>query len=95
MPKNPKTREEWQAAVNAAEFYLLVHSAECYGLITGPEVDVARCEEILAAGKRMGIVPQTDHRAELAGELRGKGRGSRRGAEARRRSWRIKEESDC
>jgi hypothetical protein len=43
--------------VDAAQFFLLVHSAELYGLVTGPTVDAARCDEILARGKDRGFIP--------------------------------------
>jgi hypothetical protein len=57
-PIDPVTPEEWQEAVNAAEFALLVDSARQYGLITGgPTFDVARCEDLLARGEAQGIVP--------------------------------------
>lgn len=57
-PREPSTRLEWQEAVNAAEFGLLVSSARAYGLITaGPEFDLDRCERILADGKAQGVVP--------------------------------------
>lgn len=55
--KATKTPTEWQEAVDAAEFYLLLHSAIAYGLVTGPKVDVDRCEELLRCGKAMGFRP--------------------------------------
>ena len=54
----PGTSQEWQEAVNLAEFLLLVHSARQYGLITGgPEVNVDRCVDMLARGARHGYRP--------------------------------------
>ena len=57
-PRNPKTPEEWQRSVNAAEFFLLVESSKQYGLVEGgPEVDQERCLEVLKAGAALGIRP--------------------------------------
>lgn len=59
--RDPKTREEWQNAVDAAEGAITLESARAYGLVRGgPGVNVARCEEILAAGKLRGIKPSPD-----------------------------------
>jgi hypothetical protein len=59
--RDPKTNEDWQHAVDLAEFYLHLDSARKYGLVTGgPHVDVARCEEILHKGRRRGITPSPD-----------------------------------
>ncbi len=57
--KEPKTRAEWQEAVDLAEGALALSDArEHYKLIEGgPEVDVARCEDILARGLKRGIRP--------------------------------------
>lgn len=56
---DPTTPEEWQVAVNIAAFWLLVDSAEKYGLVeVGDEViDVERCEEILRRGAELGVLP--------------------------------------
>jgi hypothetical protein len=52
-PAEPKTPEEWQNAVDAADALLHIQSAEAYGLITGaPSVNVERCEELLEAARR-------------------------------------------
>lgn len=54
----PQTAAEWQEAVDLAEFFLCVDAARNYGLVKGgPPVDVSRCEEILAEGKRRGTTP--------------------------------------
>ena len=59
--KEPRTRAEWQEAVDQAEFYLVLDSARQYGLITGgPEVNVDRCEEILKHGSNLGFQPSPD-----------------------------------
>ena len=58
---DPKTDAEWQEAVDLAEFYLRLDSARQYGLITGgPEVNVARCEALLATGKERGFRPNIE-----------------------------------
>jgi hypothetical protein len=56
----PSSAAEWQEAVDLADVLLRVDSAEQYGLITGPRVDVERCERILDAGKRLGYTPRPD-----------------------------------
>jgi hypothetical protein len=67
---NPQGPEEWQEAVNGAQLGLEIDSCFQYGLLEGiaedgtvlteSGVNVARCERILAAGKKMGIVPQSN-----------------------------------
>lgn len=54
---DPQTPEEWQAAVNASNAFLHLHSCILYGLMTGPTINAERCEEILDRGLAMGIVP--------------------------------------
>lgn len=55
---HPRTPEQWQEAVDLAEFYLHLDAARKYGLVKGgPEVDVARCEQLLARGARKGYKP--------------------------------------
>jgi hypothetical protein len=56
---DPKTPEEWQAAVDGAHFLLCVDAARQYGLITGgPTVHADRCVEILERGKLLGYEPK-------------------------------------
>jgi hypothetical protein len=55
---DPTRPEEWQDAVNAAEYWLLIHSAVCYGLVTySGSINVDRCEAILKAGAERGYRP--------------------------------------
>jgi hypothetical protein len=62
MP-DPTTPEEWQLAVNAAYFCLLVDSCRQYGLIEGgPTFNLARAEELLARGRALGVTPQLEER---------------------------------
>jgi hypothetical protein len=57
---DPQTPAEWQEAVNAAEACLLLESARVYGLVVGgPIVKVARCDQILAEGRRRQIHPES------------------------------------
>ncbi len=57
--RDPETPEEWQEAVDAAHFYLLLDSARLYGLIDGgPLVDADRCAEILKQGRERGVEPK-------------------------------------
>jgi len=58
---NPMTPAEWQEAVDAASGCLALEAARLYGLVTGgPKVNVARCEEILALGAELGVIPAED-----------------------------------
>lgn len=60
-PVEPTTIGEWQVAVDAADACLTLNSARRYGLIAGgPEVNVARCSEILDRGVEMGVFPIPD-----------------------------------
>jgi hypothetical protein len=57
-PKDPKTKAEWQEAVDAADFWLKVDSLRQYGLLCGgPTIDVERCEAILRRGEKKGVFP--------------------------------------
>lgn len=60
MPRDPQTPDEWQEAVDLARLFLLIDSAEQYGLIAGPTVNVGRCEEMLRDGAARGVVPRPD-----------------------------------
>jgi hypothetical protein len=58
---DPRTPEQWQDAVDAAEGALRLHAARMYGLVKGgPGVDVVRCVEILEAGRARGVTPAPD-----------------------------------
>lgn len=60
-PRMPRTRGEWQDAVDAAEGALCLGSARQYGLVTGgPEVNLERAAVLLREGKRHGITPAPD-----------------------------------
>lgn len=76
--QDPETDQEWQAAVDAAHFFLMLDSARLYGLVTGgPEVDTGRCEELIQEGAERGFVPSADAIergvTELARDLRKRG----------------------
>lgn len=66
----PQTPAEWQEAVDAADGCLHLDAARGYGLVTGgPEVDVRRCEWILAAGAALGYVPAANAVERFTREL--------------------------
>lgn len=68
-PRNPQTPEQWQEAVDLAEFMLHLDAARKYGLLTGgPEINVDRCQEMLALGKRQGYTPSDGCVQRLARE---------------------------
>lgn len=59
--RDPRTREEWQEAVDEAEFYLRLAASVAYGLVEySGEVNVRRCEEIIARGRAAGVYPAPD-----------------------------------
>ena len=63
MPRGqyPRTAEQWQIAVDGAQACLYIDSVRQYGLIEGgPEVNVAKCEDLLARGKARGFTPAAD-----------------------------------
>lgn len=54
-PRDPKTPDEWQVAVDGATFLLLLDAMRQYGLVTGgPHINAERCADILARGKDLG-----------------------------------------
>ena len=59
--KNPRTKGEWQEAVDAAHGLVVLDSARLYGLVMGgPKINVERACEILKLGKAKGILPAKD-----------------------------------
>ena len=57
-PEVPQSRAEWQAAVDSAHALIALHSAQLYGLVAGGfNVNVERCEWMIAQGAQRGIVP--------------------------------------
>lgn len=75
-PHDPRTPEEWQNAVDAADALLKLDAARMYGLVRGgPEVDADRCWDLVhRAREEHGIEPSEDaierFVAELVGEPR-------------------------
>lgn len=66
--KQPQNRAEWQSAVDAAAGLRALADCQMYGLITGVQVDVGRCDELLEQGRRLGMLPSKPA-GELAVEL--------------------------
>jgi hypothetical protein len=61
LNRNPATRKEWQDAVDAAAGAITLEAARQYGLVTGgPEVNMARCDEIIERAAKLGIQPSPD-----------------------------------
>ncbi len=57
--QRPKTREQWQEAVNGASALLHLDAAQQYGLVTGgPVVNAARCRAVLSDGAALCIRPR-------------------------------------
>ncbi len=70
MPRRPRNRNEWQAAVDAADACLHLDSARKCGLCTGgPDIDVERCESLLQEGKQRGYEPSPDNVERFIAEL--------------------------
>lgn len=54
----PSSGEEWQVAVDAAKFCLMVESCQQYGLIRAEvKVNRERCEQVLRDGAERGYEP--------------------------------------
>ena len=65
----PITTADWQMAVDAASALMAIEAARQYGLVIGgPDVDLGRCAEILAAGLDLGIVPSPSAPSRYVGE---------------------------
>lgn len=55
----PRTKAEWQEAVDGAEGALALDDCRMYGLVTGgPVVNRDRCTSILAMGAKKGFRPR-------------------------------------
>jgi hypothetical protein len=69
--RNPHTKTEWQAAVDAAKGAITLEAARQYGLVTGgPGVNMARCAEIIEMAAKLGIQPSPDAIKRFARALR-------------------------
>jgi hypothetical protein len=56
--RDPQTPAEWQEAVDAAAFWLLLDDSRQYGLVTVDTIiDVARCQEVLRRGRSRNVTP--------------------------------------
>ena len=64
LPRDPRSRAEWQAAADGAHTLLQVDACKQYGLITGgPTINVERCELILTGARIIrGIKPKFSHK---------------------------------
>lgn len=51
--REPGTIDEWKDAMILAAAHLQIHAAIAYGFITGPEIDVDRCEDLLERGRQL------------------------------------------
>lgn len=65
--RDPATLEEWVTAAVGAAGLRLIADAKAYGFIDGGyEIDVDRCDEILAGAAERGIVPTSDEATHAA-----------------------------
>jgi hypothetical protein len=69
-PRDPQTPEEWREAVDAAAFMRAIYDCYLYGLLTGPEINAARCDELLERGAKLGYRPRPI-RELMAGDTAG------------------------
>ena len=61
----PESPDEWQAAVDGADFLILLDAAVQFGLLTGgPKANVLRCLDILDRGAERGIFPSPADRRQ-------------------------------
>lgn len=59
--KDPKTPAEWQESVDIGSALLVIHELKTKGLMKGgPDVNAARCNELVARGSELGIRPSKD-----------------------------------
>lgn len=67
---NPRTDDEWQACVDAAQACLLLDSLRQYGLVTGgPKTKADRARRLLEQGARKGFHPREGSDVALVAEL--------------------------
>lgn len=60
---DPTSAAEWQAAVDAADFFLLIDSARAYGMIVyDGDIHVDRCLGMLRKGAERGVLPRRSER---------------------------------
>lgn len=58
LPRDPKTAGEWQSAVDSAALMRAIHDCYLYGLLTGPAINVDRCDELIERGRALGYTPR-------------------------------------
>lgn len=59
--QEPETLEDWQEAADLATTCLALESTRQFGLIEGgPDINVERCEDLLAGAAALGIEPRED-----------------------------------
>lgn len=89
--RDPRTREEWQEAVDSADALLHLDAARKYGFVTGgPRINLERCAEIVERGQAMGVTPSPGnverfvaaYQQEHAPRRLKKRRGGKRGRQA-------------
>lgn len=83
---NPRTKVQWQEAVDAANGALALLAARIYGLVSGgPEINEDRCLEILKKGKRRGVFPRQNSIENFVRSLLERGTCNRHGSRTRTR----------
>jgi len=71
--------EKLQDLADLAHTFLVIHSAKCYGLVSGCEgIQVETCEEALREAKKRGIAPREDALERLMPILSGGSAGVER-----------------
>lgn len=55
--RDPQTPEEWREAVDSAALMRAIYDCYLYGLLTGPKINVDRCDELLERGRALGYQP--------------------------------------
>jgi hypothetical protein len=56
--RDPRTPQEWQEAFDLATALRMIADCKMYGLIKGgPEINLERCDRILARGAKRGLSP--------------------------------------
>jgi hypothetical protein len=64
ISRDPLSAEEWQEAIDSAQFLLLLRSAKIFGLICGgpsiDSIDEDRCWRLIRLGAAAGYKPASD-----------------------------------
>lgn len=58
VARDPQTPQEWQDAIDAAALMIAIHDCYIYGLLTGPKINLERCELLIRRARERGLRPR-------------------------------------